>query len=161
VCPKNDECVSIKNPVDVTMALNKGARMQGVRVLEGVRAAGVTSATDASRINKYVTGVRLADGSVIKCKTVVNAAGMWARQFGELCGVNVPNQAAEHYYIITEPMKGLSFSLTLSINDWLADSLSLSLSRIDVDPAWPVIEDPASYTAHNPCHDSISPILSS
>ena len=29
---------------------------------------------------------------------------MWARQFGEACGVSIPNQAAEHYYLITEPM---------------------------------------------------------
>ena len=29
-------------------------------------------------------------------------------QFGEICGVNIPNQAAEHYYLITEPMDAVS-----------------------------------------------------
>ena len=51
---------------------------------------------------------------------MVNCAGMWARQFGELAGVNIPNQAAEHYYLITDEIEGL-------------------------DSSWPVIEDPASY----------------
>ena len=26
---------------------------------------------------------------------------MWARQLGELNGITIPNQAAEHYYVIT------------------------------------------------------------
>lgn len=29
---------------------------------------------------------------------------MWARQLGEAAGVCIPNQAAEHYYAITDPM---------------------------------------------------------
>ena len=100
------------NPVDVTMALGKGARMRGVRIVEGVAALGVTQA------GGRVTGVRTAHGE-IRADYVVNCAGMWARQFGALAGVNVPNQAAEHYYLITAPIPGL--------------------------PKMPVLEDPASY----------------
>ena len=40
----------------------------------------------------------------IKAEYVVNASGMWARQFGEMSGVTIPNQAAEHYYLITGHM---------------------------------------------------------
>jgi 4-methylaminobutanoate oxidase (formaldehyde-forming) len=29
---------------------------------------------------------------------------MWARQFGEMAGVNIPLQAAEHYYLLTDSM---------------------------------------------------------
>jgi len=36
---------------------------------------------------------------------VVNCAGMWARQLGELAGVSIPLQAAEHYYLLTEPIE--------------------------------------------------------
>jgi 4-methylaminobutanoate oxidase (formaldehyde-forming) len=32
---------------------------------------------------------------------------MWARQLGKLAGVNIPLQAAEHYYLITEPIDGV------------------------------------------------------
>jgi 4-methylaminobutanoate oxidase (formaldehyde-forming) len=88
------------NPVDVTMALAKGARQRGVRIIEGVAATGVLQARGR------VTGVRTALGDV-KAEIVVNCAGMWARQFGELAGVTIANQAAEHYYLITEPIKDL------------------------------------------------------
>ena len=101
------------NPVDVTMALAKGARQQGVRIIEGV------AVTDVLRSNGVVTGVRTAQGD-IEAEYVVNCAGMWARQLGEQIGVNVPLQAAEHYYLITEQIPGLSRD-------------------------WPVIEDPGAY----------------
>jgi 4-methylaminobutanoate oxidase (formaldehyde-forming) len=102
------------NPVDCTMALAKGARMRGVTILEGVPAIGFT------RKNGAVTGVVTPHGTVA-CEVVVNAAGMWARQLGALAGVAVPLQSAEHYYLITDKIAGLSKS-------------------------FPVLEDPASYT---------------
>ncbi len=101
------------NPVDVTMSLAKGARQQGVTILEGVPATGVLQRGGT------VTGVRTPYGD-IEAEFVVNCAGMWARQLGEQAGVSIPLQAAEHYYLITEPIPG-------------------------VDPEWPVLEDPASY----------------
>ena len=88
------------NPVDVTMAIGKGARMKGVRILEGVAATGIL------KKKNYVTGVRTAQGD-IHAEYVVNCTGMWARQFAEADGIVVPNQAAEHYYLITEAIPGL------------------------------------------------------
>ena len=64
------------NPVDVTMALAKGARMAGARLIEGVRVDGVL------RQGTRVTGVRTAHGD-IAAEYVVNCTGMWARQLGE------------------------------------------------------------------------------
>ncbi len=101
------------NPVDATMSLAKGARMQGVSIFEGVAVGEVL--TQAGR----VVGVRTERGD-IECEYVVNCAGMWARQLGERNGVVIPLQAAEHYYLITEPIDG-------------------------VDPAWPVFEDPSRH----------------
>jgi len=92
------------NPVDVTMALAKGAKNKGVNIITGVAATGVTQS------NKQVTGVT-TDSGTIRCDIVVNCAGMWARQFGEEHGVVIPNQACEHYYLITEPIAGVSSSL--------------------------------------------------
>jgi glycine cleavage system aminomethyltransferase T/glycine/D-amino acid oxidase-like deaminating enzyme len=88
------------NPVDVTMSLAKGARMQGATILEGVTVTGVT------RKRGVVTGVTTSHGD-IEAEYVVNCAGMWARQLGALSGVHVPLQAAEHYYLITDAMPGL------------------------------------------------------
>ena len=101
------------NPVDVTMALARGARQQGATIIEGV------AVTDVLARNGVVTGVRTGQGD-IEAEFVVNCAGMWARQLGERSGVTIPLQAAEHYYLITEPIEGLSAS-------------------------FPVIEDPASF----------------
>ncbi|HEY2517875.1 MAG TPA: FAD-dependent oxidoreductase, partial [Polyangiaceae bacterium] len=92
------------NPVDATMALAKGARMQGATILEGVAVTGFT------KKRGVVTGVQTAHGD-IECEYVVNCAGMWARQLGARAGVNIPLQSAEHYYLITEKIPGLDSSL--------------------------------------------------
>src|SRR3954447_20831516 len=91
------------DPVGVTMALAKGARMQGAKIIENVAVTGVLQKRGV------VTGVRTEYGD-IEAEYVVNCAGMWARQLGALSGVNIPNQSAEHYYLITEKIAGMSQS---------------------------------------------------
>lgn len=88
------------DPVDVTMALGKGARLQGATILEGVPALGVVIKNGAVR------GVDTPFGT-IECEYVVNCAGMWARQLGAKSGINIPLQSAEHYYLITEKIEGI------------------------------------------------------
>lgn len=73
------------NPVDVTMAMVKGARMGGVKFVEGVSVTGVKQEKGA------VKAVTTSAGT-IQCEYVVNCAGMWARQLGEVSNVNIPNQ---------------------------------------------------------------------
>jgi 4-methylaminobutanoate oxidase (formaldehyde-forming) len=89
------------NPVDVTMALAKGARMKGARIFQNTPVRGVLTRNGA------VTGVR-TDRGEIRSEFVVNCAGMWARQLGEQNGVAIPNQAAEHYYLITDDIDGVT-----------------------------------------------------
>jgi 4-methylaminobutanoate oxidase (formaldehyde-forming) len=101
------------DPVGATMALAKGARQAGALLLENTPVLEVLTKRGA------VTGVRTAHGE-IACEVVVNCAGMWARQLGAQNGIAIPNQAAEHYYLITERIPEL---------------------RGD----WPVLEDPGSY----------------
>jgi len=88
------------NPVDFTMALAKGARMGGVKIIEETEVIGINQA------NGRVTGV-VTDKGQIEAEFVVNCAGLWGRELGKLAGVNVPLQAAEHYYLLTEPMEGV------------------------------------------------------
>jgi glycine cleavage system aminomethyltransferase T/glycine/D-amino acid oxidase-like deaminating enzyme len=88
------------NPVDATMALAKGARMGGALILENTTVTGIT------KKNGWVTGV-LTDRGEIEAEYVVNCGGMWGRELGLLAGVNVPLHAAEHYYLITEPLEGV------------------------------------------------------
>ncbi len=101
------------NPVDVTMSLARGARLAGGQVVEGV------SVLDVLTTGGAVSGVRTSAGDV-ECEVVVNCAGMWARQLAERSGVTVALQAAEHYYLLTEPIDGVSRD-------------------------WPVLEDPARF----------------
>ncbi len=85
------------NPVDVTQALAKGARMQGARIVEGCKVTGILLRDGRA------AGVRTAQGD-IAADVVVNCGGMWAREIGLMAGVAVPLLAAEHFYIVTEPM---------------------------------------------------------
>ncbi|MBL8608842.1 MAG: GcvT family protein [Myxococcales bacterium] len=89
------------NPVDATMALAKGARMQGATIVEDC------PVVDVIVKNGAVAGVRTPRGD-IACEVVVNCAGMWARQLGARAGVTVPLQAAEHYYLITDKIPEIS-----------------------------------------------------
>lgn len=101
------------DPVDVTMALAKGARLQGATILEGVKVTGIRKRGGA------VAGVTTSHGD-IEAEMVINCGGAWGRELGALAGVTVPLQAAEHYYLITDEIPGVSKS-------------------------WPVLEDPSSY----------------
>jgi heterotetrameric sarcosine oxidase gamma subunit len=111
------------DPVGVATSLAKGARQLGVRVVEGVTATGVE--TRGRRVRAVLT-----DAGRIETEVVVNAAGMWARQFGALAGVGVPLQAAEHYYLLTDTVPGM-------------------------DPDLPVIEDPDNYGYYRPEGDGM------
>ncbi|MCH7788044.1 MAG: FAD-binding oxidoreductase, partial [Acidobacteria bacterium] len=56
--------------------------------------------------NGKVTGVETERGFV-EAETVVLASGIWSRQLAATIGVNVPLQACEHFYIVTEPIEGV------------------------------------------------------
>jgi len=92
------------NPVDVTLALAKGARLRGARIIENAEVADIV--LDRGR----AIGVRTAQGD-IEAETVVLAAGLWSRELAARAGVSVPLHAAEHFYIVTEPIPGLSRQL--------------------------------------------------
>jgi len=97
------------NPVDVTMALAKGARNGGVRIFEG------TKVTAIKKRNNRVAGVVTGKGE-IDAEYVVNCAGIWAGEVGRLAGVNIPLQATEHYYLITEPIEGVTADLPVLVD---------------------------------------------
>jgi len=108
--PKDGQC----NPADVTQAYAKGARKRGAKIFEHTKVTGVQTK------NARVWGVRTDRGD-IKTDCVVNCAGLWGREVGHMAGGNVPLQAAEHFYIVTEPLA-------------------------EVTPNLPVMRDPDGYT---------------
>ncbi|MEY8838995.1 FAD-dependent oxidoreductase, partial [Cribrihabitans sp. XS_ASV171] len=48
---------------------------------------------------------------------IVNCAGMWGHEVGRMAGINVPLQACEHFYIVSEPIPGLSQLPVLRVPD--------------------------------------------
>jgi len=92
------------SPVDTTIALAKGAKSRGAQVIEHV------AVTRLRADNGTVTGVETERGP-IDAEIVVLATGMWTRHLAAQIGVNVPLQACEHFYIVTEPIEGIASGL--------------------------------------------------
>ncbi len=103
------------SPVDTTMALAKGARNGGATIVEGIAVARLLK--DGDRC----VGIETEDNQIVNAETVVMAAGMWTRHLAETIGVNVPLQACEHFYIVTEPLEG-------------------------AERGMPIVRDPSNYT---------------
>ncbi|MER9876519.1 FAD-dependent oxidoreductase [Mesorhizobium sp. M0195] len=108
--PLDGQC----DPANIAMALAKGARQRGATIVENVKVTKVH--TRAGR----VTGVSWAQGDeqgLIEADIVVNCAGMWARELGTQNGVTIPLHACEHFYLVTEPIAGLSRLPVLRVPD--------------------------------------------
>ena len=102
------------SPVDTTLALAKGAKDRGVRIIEGVSVERLLVESGT------IVGAETELGT-IEAETVVLASGIWTRQLADTIGVNVPLQACEHFYIVTEPIEGML-------------------------PGMPIVRDPGGYT---------------
>ncbi|GJL82163.1 MAG: FAD-dependent oxidoreductase [marine bacterium B5-7] len=82
------------DPTSLTNAYAAGARQGGVRFIEDQRVLGFD--IQGSRIRTVETTL----GS-FQVDTVVNAAGLWARDVAALAGVALPAGVVEHQYLVT------------------------------------------------------------
>jgi len=102
------------DPANIALAMAKGARQMGAKILERVAVTGL------QKQGRRVTGVEWASGGetgVIQADCIVNCAGMWGHQVGRMAGTNVPLQACEHFYIVTEPIADLTQMPVLRVPD--------------------------------------------
>jgi len=90
----------VTNPIETTRALAKGAKMGGATILENIKV------TDIKVENGRVCGVTTDQGDIAS-EYVVNCAGMWGRQIGQMVNVSIPLHAAEHMHAVTMPIEGL------------------------------------------------------
>lgn len=112
--PLDGQC----DPANIAMALAKGARMRGAKIIERVKVTGVTEAATAT--GRRVTGVNWQMGAAqghIAADVVINCGGMWGRDLAASSGVTVPLHACEHFYLITEPIAGLGHLPVLRVPD--------------------------------------------
>ena len=108
--PLDGQC----DPANIAMALARGARQMGAVIREGVK---VTRVLDDGR---RVTDVAFEAGGetgTIACEHVVNCGGMWGRDLAAASGVTLPLHAAEHFYLVTEPIEGLGRLPVLRVPD--------------------------------------------
>ena len=111
--PGDGQC----DPANIAQALAKGARNFGATIVEGAEVIEVHAGPSG------VTGVSWRYGSEVgytATSTVVNCAGMWARELGARSGVLIPLHACEHFYIVTEPIKSLAQLPVLRVPDEFA-----------------------------------------
>jgi glycine cleavage system T protein len=102
------------DPGNIALALAKGARMLGAKIIEGVIVNEVTQA------DGRVTGVTWQQGEetgTIATEHVVNCGGMWGRDLAARNGVTLPLHACEHFYIVTESIPGLAQLPVLRVPD--------------------------------------------
>ena len=102
------------DPGNITQALAKGARNRGAKIFENTLVTGIT------KKGRRVSGVNWNsenESGYIEADMVVNCGGMWGHEVGRMVGVNVPLHACEHFYIVTEPIKGLTQLPVLRVPD--------------------------------------------
>ena len=148
------------NPSDVTMALAKGARMAGARLVEDCAVTGI-------RVKDgRVAGVATAEGT-IACEVAINCAGLWAREVGALAGVNVPLVPVKHQYLITEPIPGLPRNLPVMrdpdrLTYYKEDVGGLVMGGFERDPKpWETDRIPKDFqfTLFDPDWDHFQPLM--
>ncbi|GGE01902.1 sarcosine dehydrogenase [Aureimonas endophytica] len=108
--PLDGQC----DPANIAMALAKGARQRGARIVEDVKV------TEVHQRDGRVSGVSWTDGNesgTIETDMVVNCGGMWGRDFAARSGVTLPLHACEHFYIVTEAIPELQRLPVLRVPD--------------------------------------------
>jgi dimethylglycine dehydrogenase len=88
------------DPYGATHAYAKAARLQGAEVYRQTRVLQIEATGKGTW--KVVT-----DGGTIEAEHVVNAAGLWAREVGQMVGAQLPIVAMEHHYLLTEDLPEL------------------------------------------------------
>ena len=82
------------DPSGATMALAKGARQLGARVVRRNRVTGIERTAEGWRV--------ITEAGDWLCEHVVNAGGTYARQIGRWVGLDLPITCMTHHYLVTD-----------------------------------------------------------
>src|SRR5919109_1528594 len=107
--------ISVARTAERMIELKRGASMAkcfgvDVEVISPREAGRLWPLMRTDDLRGAATGVSTDHGDVA-CDVVVNCAGLWGRDLGRMAGVNVPLHASEHFYIVTEPLAGVTRDL--------------------------------------------------
>jgi dimethylglycine dehydrogenase len=92
------------DPSGVTRAFARAAQLGGAEVVQHTRVESISRLPDGSwRLD-------CGDQGSIECEHFVNAGGLWAREVGRMCGIELPVLAMEHMYLVTDAVPELEGS---------------------------------------------------
>jgi dimethylglycine dehydrogenase len=89
------------DPSQATHAMAKGARNRGAEIYRQTQVTGVAQKTSGEWL---VT----TDKGVINAEQVVNAAGTWCREIGDMMGVDLPVVPMLHQYIVSDRIEAFA-----------------------------------------------------
>ena len=85
------------DPSGVTNAYAAAARSLGAEIERNTWVKEIIQKSDG-------TWDLVTDKGTINCENFVNAGGLWAREVGRMCNIELPVQAMEHMYFLTEEL---------------------------------------------------------
>lgn len=88
------------DPTLATNAMAKGARSRGAEIYRHTKVVGIDRRSDGEWL------VRTDKGDIV-CDHVVNAAGTWCREIGEMMGLDLPVVPMLHQYLVTDRVAAL------------------------------------------------------
>ena len=92
------------DPSGVTRAFARAAQLAGAEVVQHTRVQSIRRRPDT------LWELDCGEQGTITCEHFVNAGGLWAREVGRMCGLELPVLAMEHHYLVTEPVPELEGS---------------------------------------------------
>jgi sarcosine oxidase subunit beta len=104
LCMRDGYC----DPTSLLNGYVARAREKGVKFREH------EPVTAISREGDRVTGVRTPKGETA-CATVVNAAGAWGAEVGQLAGIDLPIRPLRRQIFVTDPVPGLDRDFPLTV----------------------------------------------
>ena len=89
------------DPSQATQALAAGARARGARIFRNSRVSGIECTSNGEwRVitpeNEFV------------CEHIVNAAGTWCREIGDMMGIDLPVVPMLHQYLVTDRIQAIA-----------------------------------------------------
>ncbi|MGB3860079.1 MAG: FAD-dependent oxidoreductase [Ornithinimicrobium sp.] len=99
-----DPCEGNVDPSGVTRAYARCAQLAGAEIVQHTRVESIRALPDQS------WELDCGEAGTITCEHFVNAGGLWAREVGRMCGLELPVLAMEHHYLVTEAVPELAGS---------------------------------------------------
>ena len=88
------------DPSGTTLGYAAAAREYGAEIRRHTKVEGLEPRPDG-------TWTVVTDKGTIHAEHVVNAAGLWAREVGQMAGLSLPLVPMEHHYLVTEALPSL------------------------------------------------------